>query len=367
MARKRPGAAGRRGGRRSAAAPRRGAGGAARRTPAWVRLSDEALLDVPIRSLGLRLEGSALEARVERLYEELEAAGVGFRPYVWLSTDWFTPDGFSGFALPFFLAHPRLVRLERRRMLEVEGGTLDWCMRLLRHETAHALDNAYRLHRRRGWREVFGPYSAPYRQTYVPRPTSERYVLNLDYWYAQSHPSEDFAETFSVWLQPRSQWRRRYQGWPALRKLEFVDALMREIGAQPPQVRSRARPDAVSRLSVTLRTYYRRKQALYADDHSFEYDEPLQRVFSADAGRGRAESAAAFLTRHRRDLRQRVAAVTGQNQYLISQVMNELVLRCRRLSLKVVRSDREALLETTVLLTLLTMRFLRRDHSEYRR
>ena len=159
-----------------------------------------------------------------------------FRPYVWLSTDWFTPDGLSGFAIPFFLAHPRLARLEGRHMLEVEGGGHDWCMKLLRHETAHAIDNAYRLRRRKRWREVFGRASEKYAEAYLPRPLSREYVLNLDDWYSQSHPLEDFAETFSVWLQPRSQWRRRYADWPALKKLEYVDELMERIGADPPPV-----------------------------------------------------------------------------------------------------------------------------------
>ena len=122
----------------------------------WIRLPDDELLDQRLCDLGLRLEGTALEGRLARLDAELERAGLRFRPHAWLSTDWFTPDGATGFAIPFFLAHPRLMRLERAQMLEVEGGTHEWCMKLLRHEAAHALDNAYGLHRQRRWREVFG-------------------------------------------------------------------------------------------------------------------------------------------------------------------------------------------------------------------
>ena len=29
--------------------------------------------------------------------------------------------------------------------------------------------------------------------------------MHLDPWYAQSHPDEDFAETFAVWLTPEVQ------------------------------------------------------------------------------------------------------------------------------------------------------------------
>jgi len=255
--------AGRRASSRRAAARR-----SRRRAPWWARLPLAELLDVPIRDLSLRVEGSVLEPRVAQLGRELAAAGLRFRPYVWLSSDWFTPSGSTGFAIPFYLAHPRLVRLERREMLEVEGGTREWCMRLLRHETAHALDHAYRLHRRKGWREVFGSASEPYRSTYVPRPGSRRHVRNLVNWYAQSHPVEDFAETFAVWLEPRSAWRRRYAGWPALEKLEYVDAVMAGLRRRRPLLRTRGRMDPVSTLTMGLGEYYRRKRARYGEKRS---------------------------------------------------------------------------------------------------
>ena len=53
---------------------------------------------------------------------------------------------------------------------------------------------------------------------YRPRPFSRSYVVHLDDWYAQSHPDEDFAETFAVWLTPGLDWRKRYAGWKALAK-----------------------------------------------------------------------------------------------------------------------------------------------------
>ena len=65
--------------------------------------------------------------------------------------------------------------------------------------------------------------------------------MHLEQWYAQSHPDEDFAETFAVWLAPDSNWRERYAGWPVLKKLEYVDATMREIADRRPAVVSRAR------------------------------------------------------------------------------------------------------------------------------
>ncbi len=168
----------------------------------WEHLSEKDLLEVRMCDLGLATEGTGLEERIEQVCGELTARGLRFRPHFWLSDDWFTPDGIPGVAIPFYLAHPRLAQLERAKMLEVEGGTPEWCLRILRHEAGHAIDNAFRLRRRRRRIKLFGKSSEPYPEHYAPRPYSKSYVIHLDAWYAQSHPDEDFAETFVVWLHP---------------------------------------------------------------------------------------------------------------------------------------------------------------------
>ena len=211
--------------------------------PEWAGWPDERLLDLRLCDLDLTIRDGELADRIDQLYGELRALGLRFRPHFWLSDEWYCPDGVPGVAIPFYLAHPRLGRLELSHMLEVEGGTPEWCMRLLRHETGHAIENAYRLRLRRRRQKLFGKSSERYRDYYVPRPYSRRFVVHLEQWYAQSHPDEDFAETFAVWLAPDSNWRERYAGWPVLRKLEYVDTLMREIADQRPPVVSRARVD----------------------------------------------------------------------------------------------------------------------------
>src|SRR3989441_3620525 len=164
----------------------------------WAGWTDDELLELRVSQLGVTIEGSSLEPRIEELNRNLELRGLSFRPHVWLSNEWFTPDGVPGIAVPFYLAHPRLAKLELDQMLEVEGGTPDWCMRILRHEAGHALENAYRLRRLRRRQQVFGRSSEPYPKYYRPRPYSRSFVRHLDVWYAQSHPDEDFAETFAV-------------------------------------------------------------------------------------------------------------------------------------------------------------------------
>jgi hypothetical protein len=200
----------------------------------WPNLSDEELLDIRMSELPLAIEGT-LAARIAQLRAELDARDLRFPLRFYLSDEWFTPDGGTAIAIPFYLAHPRLEKLEEAQMLEVEGGEHEWCMRILRHEAGHAIDNAFRLRRRRQRQHTFGSPSQPYPEFYTPKPYSKSFVLHLDSWYAQSHPDEDFAETFAVWLTPNSEWRQRYAGWRALGKLEYMDSLMDSLrGASAP-------------------------------------------------------------------------------------------------------------------------------------
>ena len=144
------------------------------RRPPWAQWDSERLLDTRICDLGLRLEGTALDDRIQDLYGQLERRNIRFRPHFWLSDEWYSPSDIPGVAIPFYLAHPRLIRLERAQMLEAEGATKAWCLRILRHETGHAVEHAYRLRRRRQWQRLFGRSSEPYPVIYHPRPFSKR-------------------------------------------------------------------------------------------------------------------------------------------------------------------------------------------------
>src|SRR5262245_53197349 len=97
--------------------------------PVWADWTDEQLLAIRMCDLGLAIEGTPLEPRIARLNTELQARGL-LSPHYYLSDEWFTPDGVPGIAIPFYLAHPRLERLELAQMLEVEGGDFDSCLRI---------------------------------------------------------------------------------------------------------------------------------------------------------------------------------------------------------------------------------------------
>lgn len=334
------------------------------RAKAWEKCTNQELLEWRLCDLGLTLEGSGLEAPIDRLYRELEGRKLRLKPHCWISEEWFSPDGVPGIAIPFYLAHPRLKRLERAQILEVEGGTAAECLRLLRHEAGHAIQHAFRLHRRKRWRELFGSTTEPYPDYYRPNPGSRRYVVHLPNWYAQSHPDEDFAETFAVWLTPGSRWRRKYLGWPALRKLRYVDQLMHELAGQKPPVRSKARPDPVHRIKTTLDEHYRAKRQRYRALATRAYDQDLLRLFTPiEESSARSPSAAAFLRSHRAEIRRMVARSTGKHELSLDVVLGEMIARSRELKLRAVGPKRQLIVDFSILLAARSVEFLYRGRD----
>ena len=329
-----------------------------RRRPIWAGWPDEKLLDVRMCDLGMSIAGTVVERRIRDLNAELATRGITFRAHCWLSDDWFTPDDIPGVAIPFYLAHPRLARLELAQLLEVEGGTKPWCMQILRHEMGHAIDNAYALRRRRKRQKLFGLSSTPYPEFYTPKPYSKSFVLHLDSWYAQSHPDEDFAETFAVWLDPRSVWTKRYADWPALKKLEYMDELMAETSGKDPLVATRRMVEPLSSLRKTLREHYAAKRKRYGLEYPDFYDRDLRKLFSDAPEHAGNVPAAKFLTRVRRDVRRLVARWTGEYQYRIDQVLNDMIARCEALGLRLATPEDRAKPDFMVLLTVQTMNYL---------
>jgi hypothetical protein len=250
------------------------------------------------------------------------------------------------------------MRLERAQMLEVEGGTPEWCMKILRHEAGHAFDNAYALRKRRKRVRLFGSPTVDYPDFYLPRPYSKSFVLHLDSWYAQSHPDEDFAETFAVWVTPDADWRTRYADWPALRKLEYMDELMAEIAGRRPATWTRRTVEPLDRLRTTLRKHYARKRQHYGVDYPNFYDRDLRRLFSADVEYAKNPKAARVIQSIRRDVRRLVAEWTGSYQYTIDRVIEDMIARTHELGLRLKYPLDRTKLDLTLLVTVQTMNHL---------
>jgi hypothetical protein len=327
--------------------------------PRWAGASDQELLSYRIKDLGLTLEGSGLEKKIDQLERELDFRGICFHPPCYLGVEWACPDEVPAIAIAFYLAHPRLKRLEKKMMLEVEGGTHGEFMRIIRHECGHAINYAFLLHRRKRWTELFGSFQAEYRDAYRVRPYSRRFVRNLEGWYAQMHPDEDFAETFAVWLNPRSEWRETYEGWGALEKLEYVDELMRkEVIDHAPKVMPKKRDFLwhVDRLAATLAAHYRRRRAEHAHEYSDYYDRELTQLFTDHPGIS-GRPAAEFLRIHKTRIIDTVSKWSLENKHNIKMLLNTVIGRCRELRLKVPIAEEEELLEVVSYLASLAVNY----------
>lgn len=321
----------------------------------WASLNDEDLLERRISQLGLRLEGSTIEPLIRQLYDELSWHGLLFHPPCHIGDEWFVPIGIPAIFVPFFLVHDRLRALERTMMLEVEGGTREWFMKLIRHEAAHAYSYAYQIPRKKKWQQTFGRTSRE--QTpdfYQPRPFSRSYVVNLDDWYAQSHPDEDFAETFAVWLTPGLDWRKRYAGWKALQKLEYVDELMRSFAGKPPSHVPPYKPADYDCLNQKLKTYYAGKRKLYEDTYPDFYDADLRELFAAPAG----IKASSYLRLRKRRLMNAVCQWTNEKKYRVNKLLTRLSKRCDELGLHVLNDDPQQDFRVSSFITTLVMNYL---------
>lgn len=324
----------------------------------WANLSDEGLLEKKISQLGLRLEGTELQPLIGQLYQELTDKGLTFHPPCHVGDEWFVPVGIPCIFVPFFLVHERLRKLERKMILEVEGETAEWFMRLMRHEAAHAYSYAYQLYRKKKWQATFGLASKEETEFYRPRPFSRSYVVHLDDWYAQSHPDEDFAETFAVWLTPGLDWRERYRGWKALHKLEYLDELMKSLAGKPPVHQPQYRVADYNFLNIKLKTYYAKKRKLYEDSYPDFYDNDLRQLFAAGPEVAGRLQASAYLRQRRRFLMDSVCRWTNEARYRVNKLLSRLIERCDQLDLYIQVDDAQQNLQVSAYITTLVMNYL---------
>ena len=324
----------------------------------WVSLSDDELLEKKISQLGLKLEGTEVQPLIEQLYDELSQRGLVFHPPCHVGDEWFVPIGIPAIFIPFFLVHDRLRKLERKLILEVEGETPEWFMKLMRHEAAHAYSYAYQLYKKKKWQQTFGLASTEETEFYRPRPYSRSYVVHLDDWYAQSHPDEDFAETFAIWLTPGLDWRERFQGWKALQKLEYLDELIRSLAGKLPVQLPEYRVADYDCLNIKLKTYYTRKRKLYEDSYPDFYDNDLNQLFAAGPEVSNRMKASVWLRQRRRQLMDSVCQWTNEKKYRVNKLLARLIDRCDQLDLYIKADDAQQNLRVSAYITTLVMNHL---------
>ncbi|MFH1578031.1 MAG: hypothetical protein ABIC18_03060 [Candidatus Omnitrophota bacterium] len=322
-------------------------------------ITEEELLGLRIRDLSLTIKGTWLEECIEKLYAEIDAKGVKFKPPCYLADEWLTPEHEPNVGIPFFLADPILMKLEHKMVLEVEGGTKQWCEKLLRHEAGHAINYAYQLYKRKKWRKIFGRFSTQYLDTYRFRPYSKNFVRHLEDYYAQYHPDEDFAETFAVWLTPDLDWRVIYEGWGALKKLEFVEGLMAEIKNKEPLVKKGKKYWDAAKIKTTLRNYYKKKRHFYAEDFPDFHDANLKRIFIEKNEKNiQLLPAYDFMRKYRKNILQDTSIWTGEKKYIIDDLLKKIVQRCKELKLLAHEPESLIALKISAYVTTLIMNYI---------
>lgn len=321
-------------------------------------LSEDQLLKTRICDLPLKIEGTWLEDCVNQLYRELEEKGILFRPSCYLADEWLTPDKEPIVGIPFFLADYALTRLEKKMMLEAEGSDKEWCMRLLRHETGHAINYAYGFYKRKSWHETFGSFNEDYEATYRFRPYSKNFVHHLENHYAQYHPDEDFAETFAVWLTPGFDWRKAYEGWAALEKLDYVDSLMVKTKGAAPRVKRGDKYWQFDKMRVTLGGFYRKKHKDYADQFPDFHDNNLKRIFHFNADGDDEVPALSLFRSYRSDIVKSVAFWSGERRFIVDELFKKLRARCRELKLTYRKDDSRVLSALCVYVTTVVVNYV---------
>ena len=314
----------------------------------------EALLGRKISELGLSIRGSRVERLVDALYSELDAKAIAYRPVVYLSDQWGCPDGTPLIGVPFYLVDERLERIEAEMSAGVEDDVE--AMRYMRHECGHAVNYAFRLYEEPEWGETFGLFSRPYRERYRADPFSRAYVRHILGWYAQKHPDEDFAETFAVWLSPDIDWRADYDGWPALRKLEYVDRVMQRVGVQSPEPPIPTRDDLpVDAMDYTVAEHYAENADAVPIGDARQFDSDLRRIFVAAADAPSGEEAGQFLRRHHREIVSRISYWTSESPSVVRSLVDHLAARSSTLDLRVGGLEASTLIEITAFGTAVAM------------
>ena len=245
-------------------------------------------------------------------------------------------------------------------MLEVEGGEHEWCMRILRHEAGHAIDNAYRA----------APAPPPARAVRQPVGAVPR-VLHAEAVQQELRA----APRLLVRAEPPGRGLRRDVRRLADARQQLGAALRRLAGAEEARVHGPA--DAVAGRA-------RRPSSIAAEEV-----DPLSQP-PPDAAPALPAEAAALRRGPPGLLRPRPAAPvlgragvrrqhhggrsssrasggrsggsspswTGIYQYTIDQVLEDIIERCRELKLRLAVPEDQARQEFTVLLTVQAMNYL---------
>ncbi len=288
----------------------------------------------PLKDWPLYNVEERLQKYKAQLKSELRDHGLSVDFHLWVSDEWFCPDGVPGFALPFYLFNPDLMKIHRMETGRVEGRTDREILKLMRHELGHAIDNAYGLRKDKERQDVFGPSSRDYPEHYAPRAYSKSFIRYLGDHYAQSHPDEDFAETFAYWLDPEKMWHLKSFSKNLQKKLHCMNRMMRKIRNQQPKLTNQFVVEPIAKNSETLGEYYARFKRERALICYKRIDRNLTRAFSFSSGQASTVTLAQFLKSRKKQMARDVAKTEGVYKYEAELALKKIIERAEGLGIE---------------------------------
>ena len=146
--------------------------------------------------------------------------------------------------------------------------------------------------------------------------------------------------------------RDRYKDWPVIKKLHYMDRVMKDIAGKPPLVTLKGHPPySAARMTSTLAAHYERKRRVLGSEFQGFYDDSLGELFAARHPGPSGVKASQLLRSHRAQLTGNVTRWTGHRKYDIYQLVNRLAARCDELGLTARAGDYESVIGLTALLT----------------
>lgn len=268
------------------------------------------------------------------LKRELKDKGIVFDFHLWISDEWFCPDGVPGFALPAYLFNLELKKIHEMKTGVIEGRNKKEILKLMRHELGHAIDNAFSLRSSPLRRKVFGSPKTNYPDSYVPKAYSRNFVHYLGDQYAQSHPDEDFAETFAYWLDPEKQWPLKRFSKTLTEKLQTMDQIMKSLCGKKPVLKNRFKIDPIEKNKKTPFEYY---EGFVKERHLSKMkrvDHQLLGFFGENADELSQPSLAQYLRSMRAPLVKRISREEGVYQYEANWALNRVIDRAQGLDIR---------------------------------
>jgi hypothetical protein len=340
------------------------------------------ILTTPINQLGLQIRGTLIDEAIRRVREDMVRVGITqLNPTFYISNVYGCVEGTTNIAVGFYDCNDLLRELN----LEFRGWRYDPAdiLQIVRHEVGHAFCYAYKLYRTKEFRHLFKVkghffHSYPQHAGRRPNPWSADFVNPAGDFYAQTHPDEDFAETFSVWLTPDIDWLGQFRSKPgALKKLAYVEKVVTDCGRQDPLLNngsSDALDLPVDQLSMTVAQFmgaktsqvsaYRRRATGYVDADLGELFQGPPRILPLTRFRREYRRANRFLHDYKRLLVNRVSYWVDVDDVVVSDLVDKMALRARATNryLKVADMGKK-LIEVTTYLTVLCRNY--RDTEQY--